>query len=118
MTVTIAPFLLYKNGTVCGIASHLGEMCEEMIGLCGLSSWDAPTPVQCIVLCSFVLRLAQWLSGICIGLWTERPWFTSRAALCCGAFFAISPLVKLLVQPNGSIVIVIVIVIAGGAGRA
>ena len=50
MTVTIAPFLLYKNGTVRGIASHLGEMCEEMIGLCGLSSWDAPTPVQCIVL--------------------------------------------------------------------
>ena len=37
---------------------HFGEMCGEMMGLCGLSSWDAPTPVQCIALCPLSRRLS------------------------------------------------------------
>ena len=35
------------------------------------------------------------------------PWFKSWLAICCGAFLATKPLIKLLVQPDRSIVIVI-----------
>ena len=60
-------------------------------------------------------RVVQCLSGMCTGLRTEYPWFKFWSAICCGAFLAISPLIKLLVQPDRSILIVIVIWGGGGA---
>ena len=59
-----------------------------MIALCGLSSWDTPTPVQCIVLCSVFV-----------------DWPSSTVCVCNGficpaqaLFLAISPLIKLLAK--------------------
>ena len=51
MTITI---------TISSASSGTDEMCQEMIALCGLSSWDTPTPV---FLCS---GLADWLSSIVV----------------------------------------------------
>ena len=84
-----------------------------MIGLCGLSSWDAPTPVQCIV-----PHCPDGLSGSVVypqayGLSVVR---SNPGSTMLGRFSAISPLVKLLVQPNRSIVIAIAIVIGGRGG--
>ena len=82
-----------------------------MIGLCGLSSWDAPTPVQCIV-----LYCPDGLSGSVVyaqvyGLSVVR---SNPGSTMMWRFFAISRLVKLLVQPNRTIVTAIVI--GGGWG--
>ena len=66
-----------------------------MIALYGLSSWDTPTPVQCIVFS--VGGLAQQYNGICVGNGFICPAQT--------LLLAISPLIKLLakllVQSNG-----------------
>ena len=77
-----------------------------MIALCGLSLWDAPTPVQSIVLCS---GLVDWLSSTVVYALAHElivlGWFNSRVAPALAPFLAISPLVtllaKLLVQSNG-----------------
>ena len=77
-----------------------------MIALCGLSSWDTPTPVQSIVLCS---GLVDWLSSTVVYALAHElivlGWFNSRVAPALAPFLAISPLVKLLakllVQSNG-----------------
>ena len=37
MTITICSFFALQ---VCVFASHSGKMCQEIIALCGLSSWD------------------------------------------------------------------------------
>ena len=48
--------------TICSFYSFTGtdDSCQEMIALYGLYSWDTPTPVQCIVLCSV---LVDWPSS-------------------------------------------------------
>ena len=59
MTMTIAPFSLYRyvhSQTWMNLQLH----CHLDFGLCGLSSWGAPTPVQWIVLKSLS---PDWLSG-------------------------------------------------------
>ena len=84
----------------------LWQMCQEMIALCGLSSWDTPTLVQSIVLCSV---LVHWLSSTVVHALAHElivlGWFNSRVAPALAPFLAISPLVKLLakllVQSNG-----------------
>ena len=60
------------------------------------------------------IRAVQCLSGVCRGLGIECHWFKSRLSTRNGTFLAISPLIKLLVQPDRSIVIVIA---GGGWGR-
>ena len=84
-----------------------------MIGLCGLSSWDAPISVQWIVV---YCPLRDWLSGAVVyaQVYELRVVGSNRGSTMLWRFFAISPLAKLLVQPNGSIVIAIVI--GGGEG--
>ena len=84
-----------------------------MIGLCGLFSWDAPISVQWIVL---YCPPADWLSGSVVyaQMYELRVVGSYPSSTMLWRFFAISPLVKLLVQPNGSIAIAIVI--GGGGG--
>ena len=62
-------------------------------------------------------RVVQCLSSLCRGLWIVCRGFKSWLSICCGAFLAISPLIKLLVQPDWSIVIVLVIRGGGGGGH-
>ena len=78
--------------------------------------------MQCIVLCS---GMADWLSSAVVYAWAHELSVLGSnppvAPVLAPFFFAISPLVKLLVklpvQPNGSIAIAIVIGGGGGLGR-
>ena len=56
-----------------------------MIVLCGLSSWDTPTPVQCVVLCS---RLTDWLSSTVVYAQAHRLIVLgpNLGSTCSGAF--------------------------------
>ena len=56
-----------------------------MIALCGPSSWDTPTPVQCIVLCS---GLADWLSSTVVYAQGHRLIVlgSNLGSSCSGAF--------------------------------
>ena len=60
--------------------------------------------------------LTDWLSGsvVCAQIYELRVVGSNRDSTMVWRFFAISPLVKLLVHPNGSMVIALVI--GGGGG--
>ena len=76
---------------------------------------DAPISVQWIVL---YCPLTDWLSGSVVyaQIYELRVVSSNRGSTMLWRFFAISPLVELLIQQNGSIVIAIVIGGGGGGG--
>ena len=59
MTITICSFYSFTGTDDSELQAILAK-CVEMIALYGLSSWDTPTAVQCIVLGSV---LVDWPSS-------------------------------------------------------